>query len=213
MRKRNVVIGAGAAVAIAGMSASIAVASIPDGRDGMIHACRSLKSGAVRVVDVEAGQQCSRTEQAIKWNGDTRRSYLVSRSPYNSAVELSTTPTTLLSVVVPTTIQEGTYLLTARIPTNGDAGVTITCTANGAAGNHNYDQTFRETESYTVGSGDDGILEFHTIAVPSRDYDTDEWVPITVQCAATGGTPDAHSAFVQNYHIALIPIPAPIRTE
>jgi len=211
MRKRNVVVAACAAVAIAGLTASIAVATIPDTRDGQIHGCRSIKTGTLRVVDAEAGQTCSKTEQAVNWSGDTRRAYLVRRSAYNSAVELSATPTTLMSVTVPT-IGEGAYQLTARIPViSAAAGATVTCEASGATGGRNFGGTFVDSDSLTIGSGDDNVLELQTIAMTTRDYDTDEWTATTVTCAATA--PDGENVRIGEYQIALIPIPTPVVTE
>jgi hypothetical protein len=61
---RKLIAGAIAgAVLIAG--GAIAYASIPDS-NGVIHAC--LKDGKIRVVDTDAGQSCSGSEQALNWN-------------------------------------------------------------------------------------------------------------------------------------------------
>jgi type VI secretion system secreted protein Hcp len=44
-----------------------AVASIPDS-EGVIRACYSTRTGAVRVIDGEAGATCQRGERALDWN-------------------------------------------------------------------------------------------------------------------------------------------------
>jgi hypothetical protein len=65
MRLKRAIIGATiGAVLIAG-GTTIAVASIPDS-SGVIHAC--LKDGKLRVIDSDAGQTCTASEQALSWN-------------------------------------------------------------------------------------------------------------------------------------------------
>jgi hypothetical protein len=209
MRKRNVLIASGAVVAIVGLTASIAVASIPDSRDGQIYGCRSLKNGALRVVDAQAGQQCSQTEQAVNWSGDTRKTFLVQNGAYEGPRELSATPTTLMSVLPPA-IEEGTYLLTATIHSyssdaSTDNGATIVCRARGAAGSYGYSGAYDVSDSLVVGGGD-SELHLQTVAMTTRDFDTDELVPITVSC--TGNPAPDHRALIGEYHIALIPIPS-----
>jgi hypothetical protein len=44
-----------------------ATAAIPDS-NGVIHGCRSNKTGAVRVIDTEKGQTCTKDEAALPWN-------------------------------------------------------------------------------------------------------------------------------------------------
>jgi hypothetical protein len=61
-RGRLVVLGAGLAL----FSLGIAYAAIPGG-DGVIHGCYD-RSGKLRVIDVEAGQVCKKTEHALSWN-------------------------------------------------------------------------------------------------------------------------------------------------
>jgi hypothetical protein len=207
MRKRNVVVAGGIAVAIAGLTASIAVATIPDRITGVIHGCRSLKNGTVRVIDVEAGQQCSRTEQALNWSGDTRRAFVVSQGA-SGRIDLSASPTTLMSVTVPT-IAEGVYLLTAAIQVHYDSGVgaKITCKAFGTVNGDRGSSAWESSDSVTVGSGDKGdkTLQLQTVALTARDYNTDEWAPIVVRC--TGTAPEGEYVGIGDHNIALIPIP------
>jgi hypothetical protein len=57
-----------AAVAVAGITAGIAVASIPDGA-GNIHACYKRDSGMLRIIDPGAGDACKApSEAALQWN-------------------------------------------------------------------------------------------------------------------------------------------------
>jgi len=46
---------------------AVAAASIPDA-SGVIHGCRSTKTGVLRVIDTDAGQTCSKDEAALSWN-------------------------------------------------------------------------------------------------------------------------------------------------
>ncbi|WP_145801972.1 hypothetical protein [Kribbella amoyensis] len=165
----------------------------------------------MRLVDAEAGQKCAKTERAVKWNGDSRRTFVVRRSAYNGATDLSAGPATLMSVMPPR-IAEGTWLLTARIPaTYSDPGAKITCTAQGAMGSYGYAGTFEDTDSLTVTPGADNVLELQTIAMTTRDFDTDELVPITVRCSGTA--PPDGNAMIGEYQIALVPVPSPELTE
>ncbi|HVL97470.1 MAG TPA: hypothetical protein VM266_16565 [Solirubrobacteraceae bacterium] len=62
--RRLVVLGA---IGMFGAGTAIAAAGIP-GADGRIHACYSTTSGAVRLIDREAGATCAGGEQLIFWN-------------------------------------------------------------------------------------------------------------------------------------------------
>jgi hypothetical protein len=62
---RKLIIGLAIGAVLAGTTA--AVASIPDS-SGVIHACRSTKGGALRAIDSDAGQTCSKDEAALNWN-------------------------------------------------------------------------------------------------------------------------------------------------
>ena len=65
----------GAAVLVATVAAAAAYAAIP-AADGVISGCYKPYTGVLRLVDAEAGGECTRTENAIAWNqrgpkGDT----------------------------------------------------------------------------------------------------------------------------------------------
>jgi hypothetical protein len=62
---RGFVLGIVVGLVLAG--AAVAAASIPDA-SGVIHACRSIKSGALRAIDTDAGQTCGKDESALTWN-------------------------------------------------------------------------------------------------------------------------------------------------
>jgi hypothetical protein len=49
------------------MSAGAVAAVVPDS-SGVIHGCRTVKDGSVRVIDSDAGQKCGKGEQALDWN-------------------------------------------------------------------------------------------------------------------------------------------------
>lgn len=55
----------GAALGLTGLTAGMAVASIPDSA-GTIHGCYATRTGALRVIDAPA-QQCTSKEVAISW--------------------------------------------------------------------------------------------------------------------------------------------------
>jgi hypothetical protein len=48
-------------------AAVAATAAIPDA-NGVIHGCRNTKTGALRVIDTDKGQTCSKDEAALTWN-------------------------------------------------------------------------------------------------------------------------------------------------
>jgi hypothetical protein len=56
-----------AALALAALGGGIAYAAIPDAA-GVIHGCRTLAGGTLRVIDSEAGQTCRSSEAALNWN-------------------------------------------------------------------------------------------------------------------------------------------------
>jgi hypothetical protein len=64
LRKTLVLVAA--LVAVIG-AAVAATAAIPDS-NGVIHACRNTKTGALRAIDSERGQTCSKDEAALTWN-------------------------------------------------------------------------------------------------------------------------------------------------
>jgi hypothetical protein len=54
-------------VGIGVVAGGIAYASIP-GSGGVIHSCYQTKSGALRVIDADSGDQCSKSETPLSWN-------------------------------------------------------------------------------------------------------------------------------------------------
>jgi hypothetical protein len=56
-----------AALVLVVAASTVALASIPDS-NGVIHACRNKATGALRVIDSDAGRQCLPTEAALTWN-------------------------------------------------------------------------------------------------------------------------------------------------
>lgn len=44
------------------------LAAIPDSTTGVITACYKASTGAIRVIDAESGQACSKSEAALAWN-------------------------------------------------------------------------------------------------------------------------------------------------
>ena len=58
--------GAAAAVALVLLIGAAAFAATP-ASDGVIHAC-AARNGSLRVIDVSAGDKCSRNEDALGWN-------------------------------------------------------------------------------------------------------------------------------------------------
>lgn len=97
--KRNLfIVGLVAGVATSGLT--VVLASIPDSNSGEISGCYSTKSGALRVVDAQAGRTCSSGERLLKWP---------------SLSNLPTTPE-LVSVVVGTRLDIGTNGQWLRLP-------------------------------------------------------------------------------------------------
>jgi hypothetical protein len=64
LRRALIPVAAVLVVLVAGVAAT---AAIPDA-NGVIHGCRSLKTGALRVIDSEQGQSCGKDEAALTWN-------------------------------------------------------------------------------------------------------------------------------------------------
>jgi hypothetical protein len=64
MRRTSIVAAVVAAILAVG---AVAMAAIPSA-DGTIHGCRDNRTGALRVIDAEAGQSCTTKETALTWN-------------------------------------------------------------------------------------------------------------------------------------------------
>jgi hypothetical protein len=64
MKARWAILGA---ILLVVCASAVAVAAIPDA-NGVIHGCRDKKTGALRVIDSEAGQSCTSREAALAWN-------------------------------------------------------------------------------------------------------------------------------------------------
>jgi hypothetical protein len=62
---RRLALGIAIGLVLAGTA--VAAAAIPDS-NGVIHACRDLRSGVLRVIDNEAGQSCTNKEAELTWN-------------------------------------------------------------------------------------------------------------------------------------------------
>jgi hypothetical protein len=70
-RNKKLILGSaiGAAVVVAGTG--VAFGSIP-GSDNSVTACVTSSTGAVRIVDVDAGQTCQTSETKVTWGGGMR---------------------------------------------------------------------------------------------------------------------------------------------
>lgn len=66
-RRDHVVTGAITAALVLGAGTVTAVADIP-GADGTIQACRSIRGGALRVIDSESGEACRPAEEPLSWS-------------------------------------------------------------------------------------------------------------------------------------------------
>ena len=65
IRPRDVALVAVGALVIGG---GVAFAEIPNNETGVISACYQRSNGSLKVIDAQAGEQCSRSENAIGWN-------------------------------------------------------------------------------------------------------------------------------------------------
>jgi hypothetical protein len=63
--RKILVLAAASSILIA--AAVAATAAIPDA-NGVIHGCRNTKTGALRVIDTDKGQTCTKDEAALTWN-------------------------------------------------------------------------------------------------------------------------------------------------
>ncbi len=66
MKTRAFIIGGITAVLLTG--GAVAYSAIPDSDDGEIHGCRNNLTGSLRVIDDQAGQNCSPGQTEITWN-------------------------------------------------------------------------------------------------------------------------------------------------
>lgn len=61
-------LGVGLAAALVVTGTGIAYACIPSGHTGIIYSCYVKKTGALRVIDKDAGQKCAKGETLLQWN-------------------------------------------------------------------------------------------------------------------------------------------------
>jgi hypothetical protein len=92
------------------VTAAAAYAEIPGG-DGTIAACYGKNSGAVRVIDAEAGNQCLPSENALSWPAETGRGYRVLRATPDE-VEVTVVGTGPLGFPE----ENGTHILAMQLP-------------------------------------------------------------------------------------------------
>lgn len=128
--KKTAVLVAGAVAALA--LGSFAFAAIPDG-GGVIHACYSTSTGAVRVTDTATNvpKGCSSKETALDWNQQGPKG---DRGPSNAyAADGGATLTPNTSTIVATrTIPPGTYAVSGKVVLKA-SGANVPLTSDAAS--------------------------------------------------------------------------------
>jgi hypothetical protein len=116
-------------VVVLGLAAgAIAYASIPDG-SGVIHGCVT-KTGALRVIDTEAGQACSSKDTALDW-AKVSAYEAFTPGPPNQMVDITATSGATPTVITHLDVPAGSYAVTASVFVSASGGDGIVeCDAN-----------------------------------------------------------------------------------
>ena len=193
--KKIAILVAGGVAALA--LGSFAFAAIPDG-GGVIHACYSTSTGAVRVTDTATNMPkgCSSKETALDWNQQGLKG---DRGPSNAyAAHGSATLTPNTSTIVATrTVPPGTYAVSGKVVLKASGAnvplTTVKCTLiangnNGGSGDYAYGTVWSD------GSGND--IE---TTLPLENDNTANWLAnggsVTLKCMSPR-TVDAFDAMI-----------------
>jgi len=148
------VVGAVAALALG----SFAFAAIPDG-GGVIHACYSTSTGAVRVTDTDTNlpKGCSSKETALNWNQQGPKGDRGPSNAYAAHGSATLTPNTW-TIVATRTVPAGVYAVSGKVVLKASGAnvplTTVHCsldagTNNGASSDEAYGTVWSD------GSGND----------------------------------------------------------
>jgi len=129
------------AVVLVAATGTVAGAAVP-GPKGVIYACRHKNSGAVRVIDTQAGQRCRPSEKSLTWNQRGPQGPIGPRGPQGPAGGLATVYTSAgvanvsgaqYTVVTSLTLPAGRFLITGKgLATNQTAqSVLLACNMYG----------------------------------------------------------------------------------
>ena len=182
--KKIAVLVAGAVAALA--LGSFAFAAIPDG-GGVIHACYSTSTGAVRVTDTatNAPKGCSSKETALDWNQQGPKG---DRGPSNAfAADGSATLTPNTSTIVATrTVPPGTYAVSGKVvlkATGANVPLTTVVCSLSAGTNNGSSADYAYGTVWSDGSGND--IE---TTLPLENDNTANWLAnggsVTLRCTS-----------------------------
>jgi hypothetical protein len=101
----------------------IAYASIPDA-SGVIHGCIKTKSGALRVIDTDAGQACGSKETALDW-AKVSAYEAFTPGPPTQAIDITATSGANPTVITHLDVTAGSYAVTASVFVSASGGVGI----------------------------------------------------------------------------------------
>ncbi|MBB5826425.1 hypothetical protein [Micromonospora carbonacea] len=177
-RTRRLLTGAALLAMALAIVPTIASAAIPHSGTGQINACYTVASGALRVVDSEAGQACDSTERALSWpSAGTAATQYQTSGPVSLAAGAGGLTTVLPGPVLPAGHYDVTMGTMLNNPTS--QADTLRCGLyNGAGGLLRGDAV-----SIPVGySESTSITALVTLTAPDR---------INVQCLHDGTTPSA----------------------
>ena len=162
-------VGVAASVVLAG---GVAVAAIPSTSTGLISGCRNVKTGALRVIDYQAGKRCTaKTERLLPWNAkgvagprglQGIAGGVGATGPVGAAGTTGATGTTGTTGPVGTTGPEGTAGTTGPVGAAGTTGATGPVGATGGL-----TKTYRVTVNGTIKADTVGsIYSFNATCQP-----------------------------------------------
>jgi hypothetical protein len=192
--KKIAILVAGGVAALA--LGSFAFAAIPDG--GVIHACYSTSTGAVRVTDTATNMPkgCSSKETALDWNQQGPKGDRGPSNAYAAHGWATLTPNTS-TIVATRTVPPGTYAVSGKVVLKASGAnvslTTVHCalgagTGNNASSDHSYGTVWSD------GSGND--IE---TTLPLENDNSANWLAnggsVTLKCTSPR-TVDAFDAMI-----------------
>ncbi|WP_229399723.1 hypothetical protein [Micromonospora okii] len=172
------------------MVPTIASAAIPHSATGQINACYTISSGAIRVIDTEAGQTCDATERPLGWpSAGTAATQYQTSAPVLLVLGGGGVTTVLPGPVLPAGHYDVT-LGTMLINPTAQSDVVRCGLYNGAGGLLRGDAVSMPTSSYESTS----ISVLVTLTTPDR---------INAQCLHDINTP-SNGARLQVYYANIV---------
>jgi hypothetical protein len=201
--KKIAVLVAGAVAALA--LGSFAFAAIPDG-GGVIHACYSTSTGAVRVTDTATNlpKGCNSKETALDWNQQGLKGDRGPSNAYATDGSATLTPNTL-TIVATRTVPPGVYAVSGKVVLKASgANVPLTTVGCSLGAVTNFGSSADHAYGTVWSDGSGNVIE---TTLPLENDNTGPWLSnggsVTLSCESPH-TVDAFDATITAIQVATL---------